>query len=296
MFFDEMDYLQENGTNREHQRDKHESVEKEAIQITVEDLGTDNCSFSLLEEDHLTLRSSAAYSASLMSVSPRPVRKKQLQSLPSLLGQAQASIDTPTTIGQADEDEQEEMITLEYCTDHAGSSGSLLEQPVISLIPPTPAAGADGDRFFDLNLEESVEPTLDSSRSSGGKNQNVAVNGSEEENTLADTQTGVDIGANPGARRNYSFAEERDALTNKEEDKEKAPSGFVQSACQVVPLHQHAQKSESPVLFLLNKTDILRTCLLATADGKISKVLQSVSYLKRLERAQPPNCCSQRPL
>lgn len=291
-----MDYLQENGMNGEHQRDKHKCGDKEAIQITVEDLGTDNCSFSLLEEDHLTLRSSAAHSASLMSVSPRPVRKKQLHSLPSLLGQAQASIDTPTTTGQADEDEQEETITLEYGTDHAGASGSLLEQPVISLIPPTPAAGADGDRFFDGNLEESAEPTPDSSRSSGGKNQNVAVNGSEEENTLADTHTGVDIGAKPGARQNYSFAEERDALTNKEEDEEKAPSGFVQSACQVVPLHQHAQKSESPALFLLNKTDILRTCLLATADGKISKVLQSASYLKRLERAQPPNCCSQRPL
>lgn len=251
--FDEMDYLQENGTSGEHQRDKHESGEKEAIEITVEDLGTDNCSFSLLEEDHLTLRSSAAHSASLMSVSPRPVRKKQLQSLPSLQGQAQARIDTQTVIGQADEDEQEEMITLEYRTDHGGASGGLLEQPVISLIPPTPAPGADRDRFFDGNLEESVEPTPHSSRSSGGKNQNVAVNGSEEENTLADTQTGVDIGAKPGERRNYSFAEERDALTNKEEDKEKAPSGFVQSACQVVPLHQRAQKSESPVLFSLKQ-------------------------------------------
>lgn len=250
--FDEMDCLQENGMNGEHQRDKQESGEKEAIQIIVEDLGTDNCSFSLLEEDHLTLRSSAAHSASSMSISPRPLRKKQLQSLPSP-GQPQASIDITTTIGQADEEEQEEMITLQYCTDNTGASGSLLEQPAISLIPPTPVAGADGDRFFDGNLEECAEPTPDSSRSSGGKNQNVAVSGSEELNTLADTQTGVDIRAKPGVRRNYSFAEERDALRNKEEDKEKAQSGFVHSVCQVVPLHQHPQKSESPVLFSLKQ-------------------------------------------
>lgn len=248
-----MDYLQENDMNGDHQQDKQESEKKGAIQITVENLGTDNCCFSLLEEDHLTLRSGAAHSASSMSVSPRPPRKKQLQPLPSLRVQPQASIDITTTIGQADEEEREEMMVLEYCTDNAGASGSLLEEPVINLIPPTPAAGADGDQFFDGNLEGSVEPTPDSSRSSGGKNQNVAVSGSEEENTLAETQTSVDIGAEPGARRNVSFAKERDALTNKEEDKEKAQSGFLHSACHVVPLHQHPQKSESPALFSLTQ-------------------------------------------
>lgn len=248
-----MDYLQENDMNGDQQQDTQESGEKEAIQITVEDLGMDNCSFSLLEEDHLTLRSSAAHSASSMSVSPRPLRKKQLQPLPSLRVQPQASIDITTTTGRADEEEQGEIMALEDCTDNAEASGSLLEQPVINLIPPTPAAGADGDQFFDGNLEGSVEPAPESFRSSGGKNQNVAVSGSEEENTLAETQTSVDVGAKPGARRNVSFAKERDARTNKEEEKEKAQCGSFHSACQVVPLHQHPQKSESPALFSLKQ-------------------------------------------
>lgn len=243
-----MDYLQENDMTGDRQQDQQESEEK--IQITVEDLGMDNCSFSLLEEDQLTLRSSAALlRASSMSVSPRPLRKKQLQPLPSLRVQPQASVDIATTTGQADEGEPKEMMALEYCTDNAGASGSLLEQPVINLIPPTPAAGADGEQFFDGNLEESVEAAPKSSRSSGGKNQNVVVSGSEEENTLAETQPSVDTEAEPGARRNVPSAEERDALTNKEENKEKAKSGLLHSARQVVPLHQHPQKSESPALF-----------------------------------------------
>ncbi|CAG09527.1 unnamed protein product [Tetraodon nigroviridis] len=143
-----MDYLRKNDINGDYQQDKQELEEREAIQITVKDLGTDNCSFSLLEEDHLTLRSSAAHLASSMSVSPRPLRKKQLQPLPSLRIQPQASIDITTTIDQADEEEQEQMMVLQHCSDNAGTSGSLLEQPVINLIPPTPAAGADGDQFL----------------------------------------------------------------------------------------------------------------------------------------------------
>lgn len=244
-----MHYLQENDMNGDLQQNKQESEEMEAIQIIVEDLGMDNCSFSLLEEDHLTQRSSAAHSAGSMSVSPRPLRKKQLQPLPSLRVQPQASIGITTTTGQADEEEQKEMVALEYCTDNSGASGSLLEQPVINLIPPTPAAEADGDQFFDGNLEGSVEPAPESSRSSGGKNQNVVVSRSEEENTLAETQPIVDTRVEPGAGRNVPFAEERDALTNKEENKENAQSGFLHSACQVVPLHQHPLKSESPALF-----------------------------------------------
>lgn len=238
--------------NGDHQQDKQESEKKEAIQITVEDLGMDNCSFSLLEEDHLTLISRAAHSVSAMSVSPRPRRKKQLQPLPSLRVQLQASIDTTTTTGRADEEEQEEMMALQYFTDNTGASGSLLEQPVINLIPPTPAAGADGDQFFDRNLEGSVEPAPESSRSSGGENQNVAVSGSEEEKTLAETQTSVDIGSVLGARRYVLYPEERDPRTNKEGDKEKARSGLLHNVCQV-PLHQNPEKSESPSLFSLKQ-------------------------------------------
>lgn len=278
--FDEMDYLQENDMNGDHQQDTQESGEKAAIPITVEDLGTDNCSFSLLEEDHLTLRSSAAHSATSMSVSPRPLRKKQLQPLPSLRVQPQASITITTTTGRADEEEQGEMMTLEDCTYNTGASGSLLEQPVINLIPPTPAAGADGDQFFDGNLEGSMEPAPQSSKSSGGKNQTVAVSGSEEENTLAETQTSVEVRAEPGAGQNVSFAKEKDARTNKEEDKEKAQSGSFHSACQVVPLHQHPQKSESPVWFSLKQNWYFENFSFSYSR-QWDKLMQSVSYLKR---------------
>lgn len=245
-----MDYLQDNDIIGDYQQDKQELEEKRAIQITVEDLGTDNCSFSLLKEDHLTLKSSAAHLASSMSVSPRPLRKKQLQPLPSLRVQLQASIDITTTIGQADEEEQEEMVALEHCTNKTGASGSLVEQPVFNLISPISAAGADGDHFFDGDLERIVEPAPETSKSSGGNNQNVAGNWSEKKNTLAETQPNVDPGTEPGAGRN---AEERASLTNKEEDKENAQSGFLHRACQVVPLRQHPQKSESPVLFALKQ-------------------------------------------
>ena len=252
-----MNYLQETDINRDRQQDKQESGKKETIQITLEDLGTDNCTFSLLEEDHLSPRSSAAHSASSVSVGPRPLRKKQLQRLPSLQVQPQASINISTTTGRAEEDEQEdeqgEMMALEYCTDTTGASGSHLAQPAINLIPPTPAAGAHGDHFFVGNMKGGVEAAAQSSRSSGGKNQIVAVSGSEEENTLAETQTIVDIEAEPGVRRKVSFAEERNALTNKGANKEKVQTGRLHSTCQMVSLHQHPQKSESPTLFSLKQ-------------------------------------------
>lgn len=243
-----MDSLQENGINGDDQQDKQGSGEKEAIQITVEDLGTVNCSFSLLEEEHLTLWNSVARPATSMTLSPRPLRKKQLQPLPSLQILHQANMDITTATGETDEDEREEMIVLEYCTDNAGASGSLLEQPVINLIPPTPAAVADKARFFNGNLEGSVEPGPESSKTPGGTTHNVAVRVSKEESKLAETQASVGGVAEPGERQNVPFAEERGTLTNKEEDKEKAKSGLLHSACHVVSLHQHPLKSESPAL------------------------------------------------
>lgn len=208
----------------------------EAIQISVEDLGTVNCSFSLLEEDHLTLWSSGARSATSMTVSPRPLRKTQLQPLP------QANVDITTAAGETDEEEREEK-----SIDNPEASGSLLEQPVINLIPPTPSAVADRAPFFDGNLEGSVEPGPERSKSPGGMTHNVAARVSKEESK--ETQAGVGVVAESGERPNVPFDEERDTLTNKEEDKEEAKSGLLRSARHVVPLHQHPPKSEPPSLF-----------------------------------------------
>lgn len=241
-----MDSLQENGINGDDQQDKQGSGEKEATQITVKDLGTVNCGFSLLEEDHLTLWNSIGHPATSMTVSPRPLRKKQLQPLPSLQILHQANVDITTATGENDKDEREEMIEFEYCTDNAGASGSLLEQPIINLIPPTPAAVADKARFFNGNLEGSVEPGPESSKTPGGTTHKVPVKVSKEESKLVETQASGE--AEPGETQNVPFAEERGTLTNKEEDKEKAKSGLLHSTCHVVSLHQHLLKSESPAL------------------------------------------------
>lgn len=221
----------ENEMNGDGQRGKQGS--REAIQISVGDLGTVNCSFSLLEEDHLTLWSSGAPSATSMTVSPRPLRKKPLQPLPSLTVPPQAAA------GEADEEEREEM-----SIDDPEASGRLPEQLVINLIPPTPAAVANRARFFDGNLEGSVEPGPERSKSPGGMTHNVAVRGSKEESK--ETEAGVGVVAESGERPNV---EERDTLTNKEEDKDEAKSGLLRSACHVVSLHQHPLKSEPPSLF-----------------------------------------------
>lgn len=234
-----MDSLQENGMNGDGQRGKQGSGE--AIQVSVEDLGTVNCSFSPLEEDHLTLWSSVAGSATSMTVSPRPLRKKQ--PLPSLTVLPQASVDITTAAGETDEEEREEM-----SIDNPEASGSLLEQPAINLIPPTPAAVADRARFFDGNLEGSVDPGPERSKSPGGMSHSVAGRASKEESKVAQTQASVGVVAESGARPNVPSDEERDTLTNKEDDKEEAKSGLLRSAGHVVSPHQRL-KREPPSLF-----------------------------------------------
>lgn len=231
-----MDSLQENEMNGDGQRGKQGSGE--AMRISIEDLGTVNCSFSLLEEDHLTLWSSGA-AATSMTVSPRPLRRKPLQPLPSLTFLPQAEVDTTTAAGETDEEEREET-----SIDNPEASGGLLEQPAINLIPPTPAAGAARAGFFDGNVEGSVEPGPERSERPGGMAHNVAVRASKEESR--ETQAGVGVVAESGGRPNV---EERDTLTNKEEDKDEAKSGLLRSACHVVPLHQRPLKSEPPSLF-----------------------------------------------
>lgn len=220
--------------NGDGQRGKRGSGE--AIQISVEDLGTVNYSFSLLEEDHLTLWSSGARSATSMTVSPRPLRKKQPPSLPVL---PQANVDITTAAGETGEEEREEM-----SIGNPEAPGSLLEQPAIHLIPPTPAAVADRAPFFDL---EDLDPGPERSKSPGGMTHNVAVRVSKEGSK--ETEAGVGVVAESGERPNVPFDEERDTLTNTEEDKEEAKSCLLRSARHVVPLHQHPPKSEPPSLF-----------------------------------------------
>lgn len=232
-----MDSLQQNDGDR--QQDKQESGEKEALHFTADDLGTVNCSFSLQEEDYLNPRSGEGRSAGSMSVSPRPLRKKQPQ---PFLVQPQANVDITDATGETDEEKRKKTMVYECCTDDATASRRLLEQPFIHLIPPTPAAVAEEDKFFEGN---DVDPAPESFKSSGGKTLSVALEGGTMgENILAEAA----IGAEPGERRNV---EKKETLTNKEEDKEKAKSGLLRNACQVVPLHQHPLRSESPALFSL---------------------------------------------
>lgn len=234
---DETDSLQENDMNGEGQPAKRASGE--ATQVRVEDRGTVNGSFSLLEEEQLTPWGSGACSATSMSVSPRPVRKKHLQPLASLTGLPQANVHSTAAAGATDEEEREEM-----SIDNPEASGSLPEQPVIHLIPPTPAAVADRARFFDGNLGGSVDPGPEPSKGPGGSTHNVAVRASEGESKVSETQASVDVVALAewGERPNVPCDEERDTPTRRKQ----SLASYVAPAVWLP--RQHPQRSEPPSL------------------------------------------------
>lgn len=256
-----MDPLQEQDKNiyggpQHPHLDERGPGEMEAIQITVEDLGIVNTSFSLCEDDPLTLRNSMARSASLVSACPRALKKRRLKPLSSLPIQPQAKPAITSNSGEDDEEEEEDMLLYESGTNSTAASGSLLAQPDINLIPPTPSDVADDDQFFDINSEEGAAHV---SCSDGGfaagdregcekKMERVEA---EEESTLAENMVSADNAAEPEEGQSDQFGEEREALPTTEGDKEKTKPRLLRSAYQVAPLPEYPQKSESvsPVLF-----------------------------------------------
>lgn len=233
--------------------DQWGSCEKEAIQITVEDLGIVNTGFSLFEEDPLTPRNSAARSASSVSACSRALKKKRLKPLSSLPIQPRAESAVTSTSGEDDEEEEEDPLLLERAIDSAPASGSLLTPPVINLIPPTPSDVVDDDQFFDVNSEESVAHTSgsDGSFAAGDqesyeeKMESTEAEESTEEFTQAENEVSADSAAEPEEGLSDQLGEEREAVPTKEGGKVKTRPRFLRSAYQVAPLPEYPQKSES---------------------------------------------------
>lgn len=233
--------------------DQEESGEREAIQITVEDLGIVNTSFTLFEEDPVTSRNTMARSASSVSACRRVLKKQRLKPLSSLPIESQAQPAITSTSGEDDEEEEENPLLFVSGTDGTPSCDSLLTPPVIKLIPPTPSEVVDDDQFFDRNSEESVAHTSgsDGSFAAGDqesyeeKMESVEAEESTEEFARAENKVSADYAAEPEEDPSDECGEEREAVTAKEGDEEKKKPSFLRCAYQVAPLPKYPQKSES---------------------------------------------------
>ncbi|XP_035848416.1 uncharacterized protein LOC116051362 [Sander lucioperca] len=230
--------------------DQEESGEREAIQITVEDLGIVNTSFTLFEEDPVTSRNTMARSASSVSACRRVLKKQRLKPLSSLPIESQAQPAITSTSGEDDEEEEENPLLFVSGTDGTPSCDSLLTPPVIKLIPPTPSEVVDDDQFFDRNSEESVAHTSgsDGSFAAGDqesyeeKMESVEAEESTEEFARAENKVSADYAAEPEEDPSDECGEEREAVTAKEGDEEKKKPSFLRCAYQVAPLPKYPQK------------------------------------------------------
>lgn len=253
-----MDPLQEqdkniHGNPQHPHLDKYGPGEKETIQITVEDLGIVNTSFSMFEENPPHPRNSMPRSASLVCACPKALKKRRLKSLSSLPLQPQTILGIQTGSRDDDDEEEEDMLLYESGTNSTQASGSLLAQPVINLIPPTPSDVADDDQFFDINSEESVAHMPSSDGGFGAKDEEncekkterVEAEESLEEFPQAENMVNVDSAAEPEEGQSDHFAEEKEALPTAEGDKQKTRPRLLRNSYQVAPLPEDPQKSES---------------------------------------------------
>lgn len=225
-----------NSGRRQLHVDKWGSGEKEAVQITVEDLGIVNSCFILSEEEPLTQRNGMTHSASTGSACHRPQEKKHMKPLDSLPLQLQAEPAVTPTSGEDGKEEAEE----ETGTHCRPVSGSLLTPPVINLIPPTPS-DVDDDQFFDSNSEESIAQRSgrDGSFAPNDQESYEQMEGGEAEDSKEGCRVAENgVGADSGAEA------ERVPGDQCEEDTEVVPR-FLRCASQVAPLPEYPQKSES---------------------------------------------------
>lgn len=232
--------------------DQRGSGEREAIQITVEDLGIFNTSFSLFEEDPVTSRNSTARSASSVSACPRALKKKRLKPLSSLPVLPQAKPAVTCTSGEDDEEEEGDPLLVSSNANSAAASGSLLTRPAINLIPPTPSDVADDDQFFDVNSEESVAHTsgsdvsfaADEQESYEEKMDRVEAAEPTGELTLAENTVSADSADEPEESLKDQSGDEGEAVPTKERGGETTEPTLLSSTCQVAPLPECPQKSE----------------------------------------------------
>nr|XP_040035307.1 uncharacterized protein LOC120821030 isoform X2 [Gasterosteus aculeatus aculeatus] len=218
-----------NGGSRHPHLDQRGSGEREAIQITVEDLGIVNTGFSLCEEDTPTSGNSTARSASSVSACLRALKKKRLGPLFSLPMDMQGKLAITSTSGEGGDEEDDDPLVFESGTDVTPAPGSLLSPPVINLIPPTPSDVVDDDQFFDVNLEDIVANDAVSGGSSGAgdhERYEESMKGAEakvstvefppaESKVSADDSAGLEEAPRDGS------GEEEEAETTKDGDEEK---------------------------------------------------------------------------
>ncbi|XP_038592784.1 uncharacterized protein LOC119916896 [Micropterus salmoides] len=259
-----------NGDPQHPHLDQQGSGEEEAIQITVEDLGIVNSSFSLSEEDPLTPRKSL--------VRPRALKKKRLTPLSSFPIQPRST----STSGEDDEEEEEDPLLFESGTNSTAASGSLLTPPVINLIPPTPSDIVEDDHFFDVNSEESGAHTFGSEGSFAGgdqesyeeKMESVEAEESTEELTVTENEFSADSAAESEGGLSDQFGEEREAVPTRDENKEKTKPRFLRSAYQVAPLPvYHRKRSFNTGIHLLSYTE-------HNLDGLSNRDVSSSNMLK----------------
>lgn len=220
---EERDPLQERGRKSPHVCQQG-AGEREAIHVTLEDLGIVNASFSLLEEGPLTQRDNVIRSASSASTRPRAQRKKRLQHLSSL------------PVGP--HDQQAGILTSqEDNEDHAFenvASGSLLPPPVINLVPPTPSDVVDDDQFFDTDSVEGAAQADGSDTAGDGEQRGQGTETMEADQTKEgfihpDNVLGVDSEAR---------------LECRDEEKDKAKLRLSRGSYQGASLPEYPQKSE----------------------------------------------------
>lgn len=242
------------GEHRPPGLDQGVSVGKEAIQITVEDLGVVNPNFSLSEEESPGQSSSTVRSASSASACYRALKKRRLKARTSLPihPPAEWTGSVPNEDDQDEVDEEDPML-FESGTDSTPASRSLLTPPVINLIPPTPSDVVDDDQFFDINSEE--ESVAHALGSEGGyamgdqetyeeRVESVEPEEVKKEGELAESQF-IDNKSEPDGVQDNESREEGEAFPVKEEEEEKPKRRFLHSAYQVAPLPEYPRKSES---------------------------------------------------
>nr|XP_008305088.1 PREDICTED: uncharacterized protein LOC103376483 [Stegastes partitus] len=267
------------------------SGEKEAIQITVEDLGIVNTGFSLFDEDPLIPRNSVARSASSVSACPRALKKKRLKPLSSLPIQPRAEPAITPSNGEDDEQEEEDLLLYESGTDSTPASGSLLTPPVINLIPPTPSDVVDDYQFFEINSEESVAHTsgsdgslaADDQESFDEKMESVKAEESKEGCILDERKDNAESEAEPEEGQSDELGEQGQAMLVKKGDTEKTQSGLSCSSYQVACLPEYPQKNIASVD--VNTLDILH---ISTPEDR--EQLLSAIY----NELHPPSTTTQR--
>ncbi|KAK2824109.1 hypothetical protein Q5P01_021284 [Channa striata] len=223
-----------NGSPQQLHLDKWGSGEKEPIQITVEDLGIVNTSFSLSEEDAMTHRNSTARSSSSVSACQRALKKKRLKPLVSLPLQPRAELAIICVSGGDGEAEEEDMLLFESGTE------SLLTPPVINLIPPTPSDVIN--QFFDNNSEERVVHTIAvGDKECYEETMNVGAEDSKEGSETEGNNVSADSEAEHEEVISDQVGEEKATVASKDGHKGKKAK-ILRSAYQVAPLPEYRHK------------------------------------------------------